>query len=186
MSEDTLLYLDKGVLVNLWATGHVIAILQAMPYRCAVIEEMYPSSLLLWATAQNDEEPVDREEVSVLSLVQSGMLELHSFQQEKYIQSYIPFAQHVPDTKAALLTLTTVQNGILASDDRRTRRIFRQFAPGATLLGTLSFLHAWQKQLTVGQADMQTIVRLIKQKAQFLPPEDDPLFPWWTELFAKG
>lgn len=182
MNNSNLLYIDLGIVVNLWATEHAVEILRAMPYRCAVLDKEEKKPLLLWTTSTSDEEPVVREEVSVTFLVKSGVLEVHQFQSKHYAQSYVSFAQHVSDTKAALLTLAASHSAMLATDDKRTRKVFRHFTPNSEVMSSLNFLQTWQMHLKLSDADLCTIVRFMRERAQFIPPADDPLFPWWKRL----
>lgn len=182
MSEGNLLYIDKNMIANFWATEHAREILLAQPYRCAILDEPGIFPLLLWSEFGGEEEPIEREEVSITSLIQSGLLEAHQLQREQHVQTYIRFAQHISDKQAALFTLVATQGALLASDDQRTRRIFRQLFPDISIMSTLTFFHTWQKHDHIDDTDLRKIGQVVERRTQFLPPKDDPLLPWWRSL----
>jgi hypothetical protein len=182
MNEGSLLYIDRNMIANFWAAEHAREILLAQPYRCAILEEPSIVPLLLWSAKGSEEEQTEREEVSIASLTQSGVLEAHQLQREHHVQTYIRFAQLISDKQAALFTLVVTQGALLASDDQRTRRIFRQFFPDISIMSTLTFFHTWQKHDHVDDTDLRKIGQIVEQRTQFLPPKDDPLLPWWRHL----
>jgi hypothetical protein len=182
MSEGRSLYIDRNMIVNLWAAGHAKEILLAQPYQCAILEVPDAIPLLLWSSNGNEEEPMLREEVSILSLVQSGALEVNLLQPEMYVQTYVSFAKHISDKQAMLLTIVATQGALLATDDKCTRRVFHRFFPDTSLMSSLTLFRTWQEHDHIDDIDLRRIGRMVEQRAQFFPPEDDPLLPWWKNL----
>jgi len=168
--------------VNLWAAEYAREILLAQPYRCAILDEPSAVPLLLWPTNGSEKELTEREAVSITSLIQSGVLEVHQLPKEQHAQIYIKFARYISDKQTALFTLVATQGALLASDDKRTRRVFRLFFPDSPILSTLTLFHTWQEHDHIDDTDLRKIGQMVEQRAQFLPPEDDPLFFWWRQL----
>src|SRR5260370_7472356 len=105
MSGDRSLYIDRGVLLNLCATGYVGDILKALPFRCIILDDVCQSPLMLWTNPQEDEGLLEHERVSIASLVSSGVLEVEHFEQERYRQAFVAFASYIPNSQPPLLTL---------------------------------------------------------------------------------
>src|SRR6266849_2229148 len=182
MSSNRSLYMDRGVLLNLGATGHIIEILKILPYQCIVLDDECKLPISLWTHAQEDEEPSRREEISITSLMSAGVLEVEHFERERYEQAFVAFAFHVRDEQARLLTLVEQPGATLATDDKRLRKVLCCLAPHVPVMSTLACLYAWQTNLKLPDADLRAIVRNVAHKAQFTPSEDDPLVAWWQQL----
>src|SRR5258708_22655655 len=147
MSGDRSLYIDRGVLLNLCATGYVGDILKALPFRCIILDDVCQSPLMLWTNPQEDEGLVEHERVSIASLVSTGVREVEHFEQERFRQAFVAFASYIPDRQAALLTLDEQLDATLAVDDKRTRKVLHQLAPYVPIKSTLSCLKTWQTSL---------------------------------------
>lgn len=182
MSGDRSLYIDRGVLLNLCATGHMGDILKALPFRCIILDEMCQSPLMLWTNSQEDEGLVEHEGVSIASLVSAGVLEVEHFEQERYGQAFVAFASYIPDRQAALLTLAEQLDATLAVDDKRIRRVLHRLAPYVPIKSTLSCLYTWQMSLRLLDSQMQPILRKMAYRAQFTPSDGDPLLDWWQRI----
>src|SRR5260370_12113449 len=129
MSSKRSLYIDRGVLLNLCATGHVGDILKALPFRCIILDDVCQSHLMLWTNIPEDKGLLEHETISIDSLVNSGVLEVEHFEQERFRQAFVAFASYIPDRQAALLTLAEQLDATLAVDDKRTRKVLHQLAP---------------------------------------------------------
>jgi len=182
MSGDRSLYIDRGVLLNLCATGYVGDILKALPFRCTILDDVCQSPLMLWTNPQEDEGLLEHERVSIASLVSSGVLEVEHFEQERYRQAFVAFASYIPDRQAALLTLAEQLHATLAVDDKHTRRALDRLAPYIPIQSTLSCLYIWHVDLQLLDAQMQPILRNMAYQAQFTPPDGDPFLDWWQRI----
>ena len=182
MGSDNLLYIDRGVLTNLCATECAVEILQALPYCCATLNVVVEMPLFLWSTSRAGEELSARTEAPLISLLNSGVLEVHPAQRELYRQIFIVFACHFRDVQADLFTLATAHSATLAVDDGCTRRILHDIAPDLSLTSTLTLLQSWQIKHQLPDAVVQPALQSMAYKAQFMPLEDDPLLMWWEKI----
>jgi hypothetical protein len=179
------LYLDRGVLLNLCATGHAVEILRALSYQCAVLDDIYPSPLFLWTQSHGGEELLECQEIAIAPLVSAGVLSVEHFEREQYKQAFVAFALHIPDRQAALLALAEQSDAALALDDKCTRRVLHRLAPHQPVISTLTCLYTWQVSAEIPDVDMRSIVRDVAQRAQFTPPDDDPLCGWWQGIVHR-
>ncbi len=185
MNDSRTLYLDRGVLLNLCATEHTVEILRALPYQFAVLEDMCQSPLFLYSQSQESEELSSHQEISIAPLVSAGVLRVEHFEREQYKQAFLAFALHFPDRQAALLALAEQSDAALALDDKCTRRVLHRLAPNLLVISTLTCLYTWQVSTELPDVDMRSILRDVAHRAQFTPPEDDPLCGWWQGLVHK-
>jgi predicted nucleic acid-binding protein len=174
--------MDRGIILNLCATGCVVEILETLPYRSIILDDICQSPLFLWTSTPEDEELLAREEISITSLISAGVLEVEQFEKERYRQTYVAFASQIQDRQAALLTLAEQHSATLAIDDKRARKVLRHLAPYVPVFSTLACLNTWQTNRQLTNTDMRAILRNVADKAQFIPPDDDALFAWWQQL----
>src|SRR5947207_2116944 len=113
MSGDNLLYLDTGALLNILATDHAVDILQAIPYRCAITEEVKNTSLFFWNNTPTDEPPTDRKQAPIKTLVYHNLIDIHQCDKKQHIATYVKLASHVPDKQASILTLVITKGATL-------------------------------------------------------------------------
>lgn len=185
MNDSRTLYLDRGVLLNLCATGRTVEVLRALPYQCTVLEDICQSPLFLWTQSHGGEELLEYEEITIDLLVSAGVLRVEHFVRERYKQAFVAFALHIRDRQAALLAIAEQRNGVLALDDKCTRRVLHRLAPHVPVISTLTCLYTWQMSGELPDTDMQAILKDVANKAQFTPPEDDPLYAWWQGIMYK-
>ncbi len=186
MNESRTLYLDRGVLLNLCATGYAVEILRALPYQCTVLEDICQSPLFLWTQSQGGEELLEREEIAIAPLVSTGVLRVEHFEREQYKQAFVAFALHIRDRQAAMLAIAEQSDAALALDDKCTRRVLRRLAPHLLVISTLTCLYTWQMNVEIPDADMRAILKDVVHRAQFTPPDDDPLCGWWQGIVHKA
>ncbi len=185
MSDDSLLYFDTGVLLNILATERAGDILQAIPYRCAITEDLRNTSCFLESnTAVKVKEPEDRGQAAIANSA-FCYINVHEFDKYSHKVMYIKFAQCVPERKASILTLVIINNAFLASDDLRTRRVLHGLFPDVSVISTLTLLHEWEKRCHVLDRVMQNVALNVQENAQFIPLESDPLLPWWKNIVGN-
>ena len=182
MNDSRTLYLDGGVLLNLCATGHAVEILRALPYQCAILEDICQTPLFLWTQSNGGEELLEREEIAIAPLVSAGVLRVEHFEREQYKQAFVIFALRIRDRQAALLALVEQSDAALALDDKCTRRVLHRLAPHVLVISTLTCLYTWQMNVELPDGDLRAILIDVAHKAQFTPLDDDPLCGWWQRI----
>lgn len=183
MSDDSLLYFDAGVLLNILATEQAEDILQTIPYRCAITEDLKDISCFLEKNVAIKTKELDGKDQTITTAnLALHYINIHKFDRFSHRVMFVKFARHVPEKKASLLALVVTNNAFLASDDLRTKRVLRELFPEVPVISTLTILHEWEKQRCIPGRMMRNVALTVQEDAQFIPLDCDPLLPWWKSI----
>lgn len=186
VSDKELLYLDSGVVINLYATGQMAALLQALPYRCLIMDELQSRRLLLWAENTEEEQTQqEREAVDLSPLIEQGLLEVTACDVFANSEFFVAFAVSLPDSQAKMLTLAQAERAAIATDDICIQQIVQRIAPEITIYTTPTLLHQWETQRQKTNDEMRVLAQRIAHHALFFPEKEAPLYKWWMELIQS-
>ena len=88
----------------------------------------------------------------------------------------------VSDGEAEALALAASRAYLLATDDRKARRLAAEQVPPTRLTGTLEVIQEWQRTAGPTEAEVASALRLILERATYRPRKTDPLYGWWAAL----
>lgn len=178
------LYLDSGVLVNLYASGHMDEILQALPYQCFIMDNLQQKTLLLWPVEEGEpgQIPQQRASVQFSPLIERGLLGVAAFDILRHCDAFVAFAVSLPDAQAKMLALALEKNAAIATDDKFIQHVVRSIAPEVAIQTTLHLLQQWETHQIIPSEVMRAVARKIRQQACFIPEVDEPCHEWWSQL----
>lgn len=190
MQLKTLVFLDSGVLLNLLASGCPAAICTEAPFQFAVAEGILVQPIHLWMPSEDDDGQcrtlqavaATSEVANVSRLLTTGAVAAYSI--DSCIVSFVNFAVHLSDIQAKTAALAQSCSAHLATDDRKMRRTLRSLEAGVPLHGTTEIIREWQLASRRTDDEVRSIVHSIATRAQFWPPEDDPMAGWWHEFLS--
>ena len=191
ISSDSL-YLDGGVLANLCVADSVAQILAAVPYRPVLLSDMLNRSYPISNAAPADVEPgantgngeieiegADVRHVAVRTLVDRGVFHMCPAWDSEHVRLVVELSDRLSDRTAHLAAWALLCGGAIGSDDRRTKWLIAEYFPGIQLVTTARLIHLWQQTTGLSDEDARRVIRQIRQRAFFVPPESDPLHDWW-------
>lgn len=180
MQKSRVVFVTKGVLANIFATGHAKEIFAAQPYCCAIINDAtFP---VLWETTPDGESMIDCQEMGS-ALLEKGILHAYPFQKELHFSLCVSLGRYLREELANLFTLANVHQAAVALDDPVIRKRVTYLLPDVSLQSTLAMLHNWYMATSSSDNMALTALQRITQLAHFLPPHDDPLLSWWKQFF---
>jgi hypothetical protein len=170
--------LDACVLINLLASGRAEAILSDDQYRFAVCSIVKRESVSL----RSVDSAAPPEEVILDPFCESGCLDVLEPSGGEEETLYVDYAVQVDDGEAMSLALAHSRGLLLATDDRKARRLFlEELGDAARLLTTAAILKAWAKKSRVAGQDLRGVLVRVTQRGRFFPPADDPDYDWWSD-----
>lgn len=166
--------LDACVLINLLAGGRLAEMAAAIAPQCLICDAVRGESLFLHsAEAEGGREAVDLgpwfAEGTLVAVTLSGGEE----------KLFIRYARDLDDGEAMSMAVAESRGLPLATDDRKARAVAAREAVGVRLISTAEIVFAWAGGR--GRRVVAEMVRLIRERARFLPPSDDPRLEWWLE-----
>jgi predicted nucleic acid-binding protein len=172
--------LDACCTLNLSATGRAEEILRRLPYHCCVGERARGEAQ--WLAIPDSEE---RELVDLRSLIDLGLLAQEELCGSAEEALFVAFGISLADGEAEAAALAVNRGYILATDDRKARRIVTEKHPALRLAGTLELIREWQQTAAPAEAEVAEALRRIADRATYRPRRSDPLYGWWAALTGR-
>ena len=171
--------LDACCTLNLAATGRAEEIFRELPHRFVVGRRARREAQWLAIPDSKEREPVDLE-----PLIQRGVLVEESLdEQEEGL--FVGFGARLADGEAEAAALAVSRGYVLATDDRKARRVVTERHPTARLTSTLELLKDWQVTARPSDGEVADLLQRISERATYRPRRADPLYGWWKSLFGE-
>jgi hypothetical protein len=181
--ESGLLFLDACCLIDLFATGHIAAVLEVLPPRFATSELVADREVLAIDGAPAPEGSEERIRVSPRSLETSGQLAILPLASEREQAEFVRFAGDLDDGEASVCALAVVHGGGVATDDRKALRILGQAELQDPVLQTPELLFDWAQRSRASEDEIREALTRVRDRARFYPRADAPCFGWWESFF---
>jgi hypothetical protein len=183
MKDFELVFISKGVLANILATGCAENVFGALPYRCAILDSALTSLPVLWDISSENETMIDCQEI-ISDLLKKRLLHLFSFQREQYFHNYLLLGRYLREELADLFMIASVQNAAVAVDDPIIKKRVMQLLPNMLIPTTLTIFHRWFTLMRLPVNEIQSALHQVVQRSHFQPSEHDPLYSWWNQFFV--
>src|SRR5207253_9741345 len=86
---------------------------------------------------------------------------------------YVEYARQLDDGEAMSLALVRSHGFVLATDDRKARRVLAATANNARLISTAGILRQWAERQQVSRERLRDTLRSVTTRAKFIPPTGD-------------
>jgi predicted nucleic acid-binding protein len=168
--------LDTSVILNLIASGHAENMLQSLQAKCLV--STAAAQEVIYIRADDPREPVHA--VSIDPWIGANLIVLVSAEGRNEEDLYVRFASELDDGEAMSLAICHSRGYILATDDRKARRLAGSLKPvAAAVLTTAEIVHRWATLTDVKADLLSDTISTVERRARFLPPQGDPFREWW-------
>jgi predicted nucleic acid-binding protein len=169
---------DTCCIINLYATGELAAFLQDSPMRFYIARAAWAESLFI-RFPDVDGDPA-RERIDLGRLASQGLITVTEPGESKEIELYVQLAAQLDDGEAMGLAIAKVRNWVLATDDRKARRLAATL--GVRVVTTPELMQRWANDAGMPRAKLTSLLKRIEHAARFVPAEDAPGYEWWVEL----
>jgi predicted nucleic acid-binding protein len=169
--------LDACVLINLLASGEFDGITDSENRDFAVCSKVQEESMFL---RPDDAGIVVLEPIALDEYVDSGRLRILFIEGEEEETLYVNYAAKLDDGEAMSLALAESRGFVLATDERKARRLFGDIigAPHR-LLSTSDLLRDWADSHAVSPDRLKSALHRIMNRARYTPNRNDSNFMWW-------
>jgi predicted nucleic acid-binding protein len=171
--------IDTCTLLNLFASGQPKAIFRHFG---GVHVSEHVQGEALWIRAYDHEAPPQLipQQIDLTECIDDGLLAICRLEHEREFGLFVQLAQQLDDGEASALAIAKVRGWIVATDDRKARRIAAE--QSISTISTGEMIHAWS--ISQGFGDQQTgeLLLNIQQFGRFVPRRSDPLYEWWMQL----
>lgn len=170
--------IDTCCLLNLFASGEARAILHHFG---GVHASEHVLGEALWIREYDNESPPQLipTQIDLTECIDAGAIAICRLEQERELELFVQLAQQLDDGEASVLAIAKVRGWIVATDDRKARRI--AIEQSISTVSTSAMIHAWTASEKVSDQQVGELLRNIQQFGRFVPRRSDPLFDWWME-----
>ena len=170
--------LDACVLINLLASGEAEGVLRAAArdsFVCAAVERE-----AVYLRTDDPNSPL--ELVSLAPYFGAGLLTVCDVEGAAEMGLYVNYAADLDDGEAMSLAIALARDFILATDERKARRLFLEAArdPGR-LVSTSELMRAWVEGASVPAERLKSALLRVESRARYQPPPTDANYRWWAD-----
>jgi predicted nucleic acid-binding protein len=171
--------IDTCCLLNLFASGEPKAILH---HAGGVHVSDHVQGEALWIREYDNESPPQLipKLIDLTECIDAGAIAICRLEQEREFELFVHLAQQLDDGEASVLAIAKVRGWIVATDDRKARRIATE--QSISTISTSEMIHAWTASEKVSDQRVGELLRNIQQFGRFVPHRSDPRFDWWMAL----
>jgi hypothetical protein len=168
---------DACCLINLYATGTEDAILEACGgFRLSA--QVQDEALCVRRIDEDDSTRLVTQDLDLGDAMAAGLIRICRIQAQDELDAFVRFAMELDDGEASCLAIAGSRGWIVATDDRKARRIASE--NGIALTSTPELIQRWVDATSPSEATVADVLMRIELFAKFRPRRDDPLHDWWT------
>ena len=179
-SDHGTLLLDASCLLNLYATGRLLEVAQALPWQLAVVDYVLEQEALYVRTVELYEGEVETLPVDLSPLIDGGLLVVVRLETASEEAHFVELAASLDDGEAMTGAIARNRGFAVAIDDRKARRVLGEWAPGVRLVSTLELVQQWGASVPID--DVSRALRSMRHGARYVPGPRDPLYEWWRNI----
>ena len=176
--------LDASCLLNLYASGRLQEIAQALPQPLAVVDYVIQQEALYIRRRSPDHDQEERELVNVEPLVSAGLIQVMKVNDEAEATTFVDLASEMDDGEALTCALAVHRQCDVATDDRKAQKILSARAPQVLVTSTLVLVKQWAELAGITKAELRAVLLNIRSGANYYPGERDPLYAWWSDIIS--
>lgn len=172
--------IDACCLIDLIASGHANAILQASEYTWHLPVAVKAEVKYILQYDPNQSGKLVSVEVDLGPLIESKVLILCQPDNDQELSRYTQFAvQFRSDGEAMCIALAESRDWTLATDDRKAIRIAKQ--SGINVLSSPQIIRRWADVANPDRSILEKALQDIQLFAQFRPNTSMPEYQWWLD-----
>lgn len=168
--------LDACVLINLLASGEIEGILSVAARDSLVCSAVERESIYL----RTGDPQAPLELIELKPLIESGLLTVCRIESDQEAQFYVDYASALDDGEAMSLAIALARDLVLATDERKARRLFSEAAGDqGRLTSTSALVRQWAEAERIPADRVKTALTRIEERARYQPPTTDANYKWW-------
>ncbi len=182
MTDRPGMLLDASCLINLYASGRLREIALTASHWFGVSDYVLEvEALYVWPSALSDQDQA-RAPISLSSLTDEGVIRVLSLAGPDEEATFVNLARYIDDGEAVTGSIAIHRGYVVATDDRKARRVLAEQVPPIGLIGTLELMKAWVDHAKITAAEAREALKAIQADASYVPSRRHPLFAWWKSI----
>ena len=175
------LIFDASTLINLDATGRIREIALALPH-ALYVSRYVAEHETLYVRVREPGGGMSSQQIELAPLIADEILRLAEVRGAAEASTLIDLATELDDGEAHTAAIAINRGFMVATDDRKARRLLTEEWPSVRILSTTQILKIWSESARVTSQELRDTFTAINVGAKFVPGPHDPLFDWWRQL----
>lgn len=169
--------LDACVLINLLASGEIESILRAAAQDSLICSAVESESIYL----RTDDPNAPLEPIDLRPLIGSGLITVCHIEGDEEAELYVDYASALDDGEAMSLAIALSRGLVLATDERKARRLFLEVtADPQRLTSTSELFRLWADAESVAPERLKAALLHVEKRARYQPSGNDINYRWWS------
>ncbi|HWP43725.1 MAG TPA: hypothetical protein VNO14_10850 [Blastocatellia bacterium] len=170
--------LDACVLINLLASGEIEEILRVAAYDSLICSAVKGESVYL----RTDDPQAPLDPIDLSHLIESGLLTVCNIEGDREAELYVDYASALDDGEAMSVAIAISRGFVLATDERKARRLFLEAESELErLTSTSEMIRRWAEEMAVPAERVKAALLNIEKRARYQPPTTDVNYQWWGD-----
>ena len=169
--------LDACVVINLYASGYMQAILAAIP--CKIMMTSYVKDEETLST-------IGRADGDLQQFIDNGLIVIVEPEFEQEEEKFINFVYaRLDEGEAYTGAIGIHRDWSIATDDKLAIRTFTKLTPPAHILTTLDLVKHWVENTNPSNNEISVALKNIKAVASYVPGKNHHLYSWWENFISQ-
>jgi hypothetical protein len=174
--------LNACCLRNIYASGCMVAILEALPIPTMIARIVYEEQPLRILRENQEREGFVMEHIDLQQMLNAGLLVMASLTSEAEEAMMIDLAAVLEDDEATTAALSQLRGRAIGVDGPATTALLRQHLPDIQIVSTPILIQHWIEYSRPLSRALRAALQNIHQGTGYAPPVHHPLYPWWQEV----
>lgn len=172
--------LDTCCILNFYASGKFLEILEAMPAQVVITEVVRLQEL---KTLQYLEDDVNKGAIYFEKAIADGLILIIDFESELEEETFINYASEIGDDgESATFAVAFHREWSVATDDKRAISFLRKEAPHIQIISSLDAIKYWSDKSNLDIIELKAVLNSIRVKGKYKPHKNHPLIDWWEDI----
>ncbi|HEU5376387.1 MAG TPA: PIN domain-containing protein [Ktedonobacteraceae bacterium] len=177
--------LDACVVINLFASKQMQAILEALPRPVAIATFVHEKEVLKIYTGPDDNITAEAEAISLQPFIDQKLLHVVP-NDSRELATMLKISETYIDTGEAIsAAIARHRSWSLATDDKIALSFFMRNMPDLHLISTLDLVKHWAEATQPHLAAIADALANIHKRARYAPHHDHDLYQWW-KMYQQG
>jgi predicted nucleic acid-binding protein len=173
--------LDACCIINLAASGHLLAILRSIPGQVAVTQVVKEEEL---KTLQILEDGENEAAIQFEQGIIQGLAIIVDFESDAEAELFVNYAAVLDDGESATCAIALHRGWAIATDDKKAIALMKREASHLQMFSTLQIIKHWAEKTALDASALRETLNAIRFKGRYLPPKSDPLRGWWEKSLS--
>src|SRR6266699_526727 len=167
--------LDASCVINLYASGKMLEILEVGPSRFAIADYVRDREALKIYTGPDDDVMRTKEAINLAPFIDNKLMIVASPSCEDEFMDYVNFAYYLDDGEALTGAIAKYRNWGIGIDERKGISFFTNETPQLQLVSTPELIKHWVDAAGPSYDTIRTVLRNIRFRARYYPGTEHTL-----------